>query len=256
MNGTQMNGAMRIILLDEHPFIRQGIKHYLTEQRGMAVVAETGDVAHALEAIDKLDPHLVILELRLMSGDTLEFIKSVKARFPLVRILVLSQFDEKFYAERVLRAGAHGFIMKQESSEEVFEAIQKVLKGELYLSKGMASALLSRLLQTPVVHAGHQDIECLSDREFQVFHMIGAGLSNREIALRLSLSIKTIETYRENIKHKFGLRSSAELMRHATHWLQAKGVEGLSLGEELVDAVCLPPASPKQFTVAKLGKGA
>src|SRR5436190_10979026 len=180
------NGELtRIILLDEHPFIRGGIKQYLADQPDMLVCAETGQISEALEAIEKSDPHLIVLELRLTNGDALDFIKSVKARFPLIRMLVLSQFDERFYAERALRAGAHGFIMKQESSDEVLGAIQKVLNGELYLSRTMASSLLGRLLQAPAAPAGPRQMESLSDREFQVFHMVGAGLPSRQIAARL-----------------------------------------------------------------------
>lgn len=210
----------RIIVLDEHPFVREGLKHYINCQPDLAVCFDTGQISSALEAAERLNAHLLMTEVRVAQGDVLEFIKTIRSRFPLMRILVLSQLEEDFYAERALRAGAHGYVMKHERTEEVLIAIRKVLKGELYVSRPIASCLLSKLL-----HAGTSGnprrLDGLTDREFQVFHMLGAGLGSRQIAERLKLSVKTIETYRENIKRKFAFRTSAELLRHATHWLQS-----------------------------------
>jgi DNA-binding NarL/FixJ family response regulator len=223
MNGTEprTGEVTRILLLDEHPFIREGIRAFIDRQADLEVCFDTAEINAALQAIEQFHPHLVMAEVRLANGDMLEFIKTLKARFPLIRILIVSQFDESFYAERALRAGAHGYMMKHEPSLEVLLAIRKVMKGELYVSRTMASSLLSKLLQAPAAYTPRQ-MEGLSDREFQVFHMLGAGLGSRAIAERLKLSIKTIETYRENIKRKFGLRTSAELLRHAAQWLQEK----------------------------------
>jgi DNA-binding NarL/FixJ family response regulator len=172
-------------------------------------------------------PALLLLEMRMKQGDVLELLKALRSRFPLLRIVVHTHNDEAFYAERALRADAHGYVMKGETPEELLTAIRKVMAGELYLSRKMSSTLLSRLLQAPTASAGPRPLEGLSDREFQVFHMLAAGLGNRQIAAQLNLSVKTIETYRENIKHKFGFRTSAELLRHATHWLHAGGPASL-----------------------------
>lgn len=216
----------RIVLADEQPFMRDGLRHFLNHQADLEVCAETDNIVALAECVERLTPDLVILELRLRNADVLDFIKSLRARFPEVRILVLTQSDETFYAERVLRAGAQGYIMKQESADEVLSSVRKVLRGELYLSRPMSSMLLSRLLQKPS-QVSDRPLDGLSDREFQVFHMLGAGMANRQIAIKLNLSVKTIETYRENIKHKFGYRSSAELLRHASHWMEHEGRKNL-----------------------------
>jgi len=164
----------------------------------------------------------VLLDLRLGSGDTLEFIKSVKARFPHVAILVLSQHDEAIYAERVLRAGASGYIMKEEAAQEVLSAIRAVLAGELYVSRKIAGVLLHKLLRGKP-RATDDRLAGLSDRELQVLQMLGAGLGNRQIAADLHLSVKTVETYRENLKHKLGFSTGAELVRYAMRWLDDSG---------------------------------
>jgi DNA-binding NarL/FixJ family response regulator len=221
--------------------MREGLKLHLNRQEDLTVCAEASDLASALEAIQNSTPELIVLELKLRHGDVLEFIKAARARFPSLRILILSEYEEALYAERALRAGAHGYVMKRESADEVIAALRKVLAGELYVSRSIASLLLTKLLQAPT-STQPKTLEALSDREFQVFHMLGAGLGSRQIATQLNLSIKTIETYRENIKHKFGLRNSSQLIQHATSWLQDGGVGKLAAGLSAITQLPFHPA--------------
>jgi DNA-binding NarL/FixJ family response regulator len=159
----------------------------------------------------------LLLDLWLGAGDTLEFIKLTRARWPQVAIVVLSQHDETLYAERALRAGARGYVMKQESSEDILNAIRTVMGGDLYLSRRMTPLLLRRLLTADTDASG--TLACLSDRELHVFQLLGAGLSSRQIAEELKLSIKTVETHRENIKHKLRIPNAAELVKQASAWV-------------------------------------
>jgi DNA-binding NarL/FixJ family response regulator len=233
----------RILVADDHPFLREGVRDYLNRQDDLTVCGESSDVASTIAAVDRCRPHLVLLDLRLGDGDVLELIKSLRSRLPSLRILILSQHEEALYAERALRAGANGYVMKQEATDEVLAAIRRVIAGELYVSKKMAAALLSKLFQTPPATSQPGTMEGLSDREFQVFQMVGAGLGTRQIAAELNLSIKTIETYRENIKHKFGLRNASELVRHATDWLQNGGAGTLQLKSGTAPFLA-PPTPP------------
>ena len=169
----------------------------------------------------------MLLDLRLGASDVFETIKGWKGRFPHLRVLVLSQFDEALYAERALRAGADGYVTKEASSEETLSAIRAVLAGDMYVSRTMAVGLVYKLIQGR--NRGPETrVEGLSDRELHVFRMLGEGCSSRKISDDLHLSIKTIETYRENIKHKLGLRNAAELIRQATQWVHASASQALA----------------------------
>jgi DNA-binding NarL/FixJ family response regulator len=206
-------------VVDDHPIFRQGLIQLINSEPDMMVCGEAGDVATAMQVLDAQYADLALLELRLGTSDVFELIKSWKGRHPKLRVLILSAYDEALYAERALRAGAAGYVMKEEPSQETINAIRAVLAGDMYLSRKMASCLLHKLIQTkPPVRDGQ--VEGLSDRELQVFRMLGTGMGSRRIGDDLHLSVKTIETYRENIKHKLGLRNAAELIRLATHWVQ------------------------------------
>lgn len=208
-----------ILVVDDQPIFREGLTQLINRQPDMLVCGDVGNAASAAQVLETRRPDLVLLDLRLGNGDVFELIKGWKSRFPDLRVLILSAHDEALYAERVLRAGAAGYVMKAESSEDTIGAIRAVLAGEMYVSRKIASRLLHHLIQSkPVVRDAR--IEALSDRELQVFWMLGTGLGSREIADKLRLSIKTIETYRENIKHKLALRNAAELIRFATQWSQ------------------------------------
>ena len=208
-----------ILVVDDHPIFRQGLIQLINSEPDMRVCGEAGDVATAKQILEAHSADLALLELRLGTSDVFELIKGWKGRYPKLRVLILSAYDEALYAERALRAGAAGYVMKEEPPQETINAIRAVLAGEMYLSRKMASCLLHKLIQAkPAVRDGQ--VEGLSDRELQVFRMLGTGLGSRRIGDDLHLSIKTIETYRENIKHKLGLRNAAELIRLATQWVQ------------------------------------
>jgi len=206
----------RVLIVDDHPLLREGVAQLINRQSDLVASGEADTLAAAAVAIEQSLPEVVLLDLRFPSGDSLEFIKAIKSRFPQVRIVVLSQHEETLYAERSLRAGASGYVMKQEASEEVLNAIRTALSGELYLSRKMAPLVLRNMLRrTPATDGELSD---LTDRELQVFQMLGAGLSSREMAKDLNLSVKTIETHRENLKQKLGIRTGAELVQRATKW--------------------------------------
>jgi len=208
-----------ILVVDDHPIFRHGLVQLINSEPDMRVCGEAGDAAAAKQILEAHNADLAMLELRLGTSDVFDLIKGWKGRYPKLRVLILSAYDEALYAERALRAGAAGYVMKEETPQEAINAIRAVLAGEMYLSRKMASCLLHKLIQAkPAVRDGQ--VEGLSDRELQVFRMLGTGLGSRKIGDDLHLSIKTIETYRENIKHKLGLRNASELIRLATQWVQ------------------------------------
>ena len=210
----------RILVADDHRLLREGIIQLINRQSDLTCCGEAASVEEIHTAAATLKPDLLLLDLTLRGGgDGLELIKTLKAELPELRILVLSQQNEVLFTERVLRAGAHGYVMKEEGGKVVIAAIRAVLGGDLYMSRQMSAVLLQKLLETcPRVPA--TGIEKLSDRELHVFQLIGAGLSTRRIAEALHLSVKTVETHRENIKHKMGLRNAEELVRAGTDWVR------------------------------------
>jgi len=187
---------------------------------------EADGVFTARQTALKLLPDLVILDLRLGQGDGFELIKYFNEDFPTLKILVLSQHDETIYAERVLKAGAHGFLMKEEDPKEVVNAIRFVLAGGLYVSPKISGLILRKLVETPSVRPA-RGVESLTDRELQVFQMLGGGMTTRRIAAELFLSFKTVETHRENIKAKMGLADSAALIHQATTLFRRGHLESL-----------------------------
>jgi DNA-binding NarL/FixJ family response regulator len=216
---SRRNGRASILVVDGHPIFRQGLIQLVNGAADMMVCGEAGDVTTARQVLETHGADLALLELRLSTGDVFDLMKGWKDSHPKLRVLIVSAYDEALYAERALRAGAAGYVMKEEGPQETLNAIRAVLAGEMYLSRRMASRLLHKLIQAkPAVRDGQ--VEGLSDRELQVFRMLGTGLGSRMIGNDLHLSVKTIETYRENIKHKLGLQNAAELIRLATQWVQ------------------------------------
>lgn len=216
-------GKARIEIVDDHPLLREALIQLINRQGDMAVVGCAESVSAADAAIERCKPHLLVLDLRLEGGgDTLEFIKSVRSRHPDVRVLVLSQLDEMLFAERCLRAGADGYITKQEASAEVVNAIRAVLRGETYLSRRVAVLVFHQ-----AVDAGKDGLAtgmtALTDRQLHVFQLLGAGLSNSQIAREMKLSVKTVETHREHIKHRLGANDAAEVARLAAEWAHGNG---------------------------------
>jgi DNA-binding NarL/FixJ family response regulator len=212
----------RILVVDDHPLLREGVMQLINRQRDLNACAEAESLEAAQAALEKDPPDLILLDLRLGGGDVLEFIKSSRARFPKARILILSQHDEPLYAERTLRAGASGYVIKEEAPGEVLTAIRTVLTGENYISRKIAAVVLQRMVQGGPAD-GPARLEDLTDREFTIYQLVGSGLTSREIAEELKLSVKTVETHRENIKHKRGLRNATELVQEATAWVEKHG---------------------------------
>lgn len=210
----------RVLVSDDHPFLRLGLSMLLNRQSDLCCCGEADSVAGTRKLVGELKPDLLLLDLFLGDGDGLELIKSLRAQHPATQILVISQLDEAVYAERALRAGACGYVMKEQPPEEVLAALRAVLAGELYVSRKMAAAMLRKTIQTKAEARG-TGVECLTDRELQVFRSLGTGLTTRQIAAELNLSFKTIETYRENIKHKLALTDAPALVRMATEWVQS-----------------------------------
>jgi DNA-binding NarL/FixJ family response regulator len=201
--------------VDDHPIVREGLATRIEMEGDMIVagMAETAD--QAIDFIQKSEPDLVITDLSLSGRPGLELVKEIRASWPSLPVLVLSIHDEELWAERVLRAGAQGYIMKSHATEKVMEAMRRVLAGGLWLSDNMSSTLLGRLTHHRQSSVQGMPLSTLSDRELEVFQMIGRGLSVKEIAQQLFLSAKTVEVHREHIKEKLGMRSSADLLRYA-----------------------------------------
>jgi DNA-binding NarL/FixJ family response regulator len=208
----------RVMIVDDHPVVRQGLALLIDQQPDLEVCAEADSVADAFSKFTESGPDLVIIDLSLKDGSGIELIKEIKARNEHAKMLVSSMHDESLFAERVLRAGAKGYISKQEATGNIVEAARQVLDGRVYLSPRMSDQMLHRLVSSGE-EADRSPIDSLSDRELEVFEMIGQGLTTRQIASKLDLSPKTVETYRENIKAKLNLPNGTALTRHAVQWL-------------------------------------
>ncbi|WP_171190053.1 response regulator [Alienimonas chondri] len=212
-------GARAVMIVDDHPVVRQGLRLLLDREPDLQVVAEADGVTEAFTRFKEVHPDLVIIDLSLKDGSGIELIKEIHASEPDTHMLVSSMHDESLFAERVLRAGAKGFISKQEATGNIVDAARQVLSGRVYLSPAMSDQMLHRLVSNDDDAADKSPIESLSDRELEVFEMIGQGLTTRQIAAKLDLSPKTVETYRENIKSKLSLANGTALTRHAVQWL-------------------------------------
>lgn len=208
----------RILIVDDHPLVRRGLRELMDHEPDLEICGEAADADDALQSVESLGPDLVVIDITLKSGHGIELIQKIKAGYRGVKMLVSSMHDESIYAERSLQAGAMGYISKQEDPDQVVEAVRQVLAGKVYLSPSMTEHILGRAvhgdldLEKPLV-------ESLSNRELEVFELIGKGQTTREISEVLRLSVKTIETYRENIKTKLGLKTGAELTRRAVQWV-------------------------------------
>jgi len=213
----------RILILEEHPLLRHGVRDYLNSQPDMIVCGEADNIRDARNKLAECKPHLLLIALRLGTGDSLEFVKALKAEQPVLLILVYSAFEEAIFAERALRAGAEGYMMKSAPAEELLTAIREILSGNIYVSRDVAMRAFKKSLESRAEARSARPsigIERLSDREMHIFNLLGSGLRNRQIAQSLNLSVKTIETHRENIKHKLGLHSSRELVELAGKYVE------------------------------------
>ena len=206
----------RILIIDDHPLLRQGIGALINSQKDFSVCGEVNESKMAIAAVQKLNPDAIVLDLSLNGTSGIEVLKDLKAQFPKIKVLILSMHDEIVYAPRALRAGALGYIMKQEAPENVIAALRKILGNEVSLSQQMGTRLLNSF--TGKKDALGSPIELLSDRELEVFNLIGQGNGTREIADLLHLSVKTIESHRAHIKEKLNLENASQLVRHAIQW--------------------------------------
>ena len=211
----------RVLVVDDHPIVRQGLVQLINQEEDLVVCGDAENAHQAIEAIKLLKPDVAVIDISLKSINGLEFIKNIKVDNAKLPILVLSMHDEGLYAERALRAGAKGYIMKQEATENMLLAIRRVLTGEIYVSEKMGAKMLHQLVAGRP-EAGSSPLDRLSDRELEVFQLIGQGLGTRQIAEELHLSVKTIESYREHIKEKMKLKNATELVQHAVQWVKTE----------------------------------
>lgn len=214
----------RILIVDDHPIVRQGLTELINHEEDLAVCGQAEDAPDAMVIIKELKPDMVIIDISLKETSGMELIKDIKAQYPNLPALALSMHDESLYAERALRAGAKGYVMKAEATERVITAIREILSGEIYVSDRMAVKMVRKLVGGKS-DVGTSPIDPLSDRELEVFLLIGQGYGTRQIAEKLYLSVKTIETYRAHIKEKLNLASSAELLQYAIKWVKSQGKE-------------------------------
>ncbi|HEY3963687.1 MAG TPA: response regulator transcription factor [Planctomycetaceae bacterium] len=212
----------RVLIVDDHPFMRRGLAQTIKDQPGLCVCGEAGSVAEALEIIESARPHLAVVDISLGEESGIELIQSIRQKWPEIRVLVSSMHDETLFAERALRAGALGYVNKGEPPNVFIAALQRVNSGQIYLSDRMTNRMLDHVL-TDKGEQMRSPIETLSNRELEVFEMIGKGLATKQIAAKLGLSPKTIETYREHIKQKLSLSNSTELTRSAVQWVLEQG---------------------------------
>lgn len=212
----------RIVIVDDHPMMRAGLAMQISEEPDLEVCGQAEDVKDALAAVKSTSPDLAIIDIALKQGHGVDLIKSIKSRFPNVKMLVLSAYKESLYAERALRAGAMGYLNKQETGQKIFQAIRTVLAGDRYVSQEMTKRLISQALGAADATRAIP-VESLSDRELEVFQLIGEGLTTAAIARRLHLSPHTIDTHREKIKQKLNVKTANELQREATHWRLENG---------------------------------
>jgi DNA-binding NarL/FixJ family response regulator len=208
----------KVLIVDDHPLVREGLADLINKEKDIVVCGWAEDIPQTIKAIEKLNPDVVTVDISLEGASGLDLMKDIKARFPSLPVLALSMHQESIYAERAIRAGAKGYITKQEATKKVITAIHKVLEGRLYLSETMKEKLVYSLIGNNESDAGTSPIARLTNRELEVFRLIGQGKGTRQIAEQLCLSAKTIETYRSRIKEKLNLSSGSELLRCAFQW--------------------------------------
>jgi DNA-binding NarL/FixJ family response regulator len=209
----------RVFVVDDHPIVREGLAAQIANQPNLQLCGEAEDVAEALTCIVPAQPDVIIVDISLKNGNGIELVKRLKTRDENVRILVWSMYPENLYAERALRAGALGYVSKTRKAEEIMEAIQTVLSGKVYLSDEMSVKILGRVLGEDSKNAIATSVENLTDRELEAFELLGHGMTTQQIATKMHVSPKTVETYRARIKEKLQLANATELIQHAVQWV-------------------------------------
>jgi DNA-binding NarL/FixJ family response regulator len=217
-NGTAARKT--VFIVDDHPIVRQGLTMLINREQDLAVCGDAEEAGAALRGIEELKPDLIVLDISLAGPDGLDLLKTIRTRDTSLPVLMLSMLDESLYAERSLRAGANGYIMKHEATERLLVAIRRILGGEIYLSDRMANRILHRFVGGGSEPAS--TVAELSDRELEVFRLIGEGHGTRQIAEALHISVKTVESYQAHIKEKLSLKNARELMQRAIQWAVAE----------------------------------
>lgn len=207
----------RVFVVDDHPIVRSGLAQLINREPDLMVCGDSEDVQHALESIEALKPDILIVDISLNGPDGLDLLKTIRAGQSQIPVLILSMHDESIYAERALRAGANGYIMKQEGTDRVLTALRRILNSEIYVSDRIASRMV-RHLAGAGGSLNRSPVDELSDRELEVLRMMGDGQGTRQIAENLHLSVKTVETYQSHLKDKLGLKNSRELVQYAIQW--------------------------------------
>ncbi|OPZ10744.1 MAG: Transcriptional activator protein ExaE [candidate division BRC1 bacterium ADurb.BinA364] len=213
----------RILIVDDHPIMRKGVALIIAQESDLEVCGEAETAAEALSAIEALEPQLVIVDISLQRSNGIDLIKDIRSRQRNLAVLAFSMHDESFYAERALRAGACGYVMKKEPAHTVIEAIRKALQGKIHVSSHIAERILHSLPGAPSKEA-IASVDLLSDRELEVFSLIGQGRKPRQIAEEMHLSVKTVETYLSRIKEKLKLEKANDVLQHAIRWIQAQNL--------------------------------
>src|SRR5277367_4925389 len=210
-------GKKRILVVDDHPIVRQGLALLINREPDLLVCGEAEEASGAMHVLASARPDVLIVDISLNGPDGLDLLKTIRTTHPTLPVLILSMHDESLYAERALRAGANGYIMKQEATEKVLVAVRRILGGEVYVSDRIANQMLKHNI-TGSGTLRNSSVADLSDRELEVFRLIGEGHGTRQIAEKLHLSIKTVESYQAHIKEKLSLRNGRELVQHAIQW--------------------------------------
>ena len=216
-----MSQTIKVLLVDDHPLVREGLVNLISQEADLQICGEAGNEPQALELIRTVRPDVAIVDISLETGSGIELIKSIKAMFPAVTVLVLSMHDELLYAERALRAGARGYVMKREAAKKVIEAIRCVLAGQLYVSDKIAALMAEKFVEGRQP-ATASPIEQLSNRELEVFQLLGLGHNTRQIADHLHVGFKTVQAYCARIKQKLKLANATELLREAIRWHESQ----------------------------------
>lgn len=225
MPTSQSTSRIRVFLVDDHPAIREAIRDTIDDTIDMEICGETSSSDEAFRQIEEVDPDVAIIDISLNDAHGLDLVQNIRAQYPEVQTIVFSMYDENVYAERAIRAGAAGYLMKSEPTKNIVEAVRSVHDGEVYLSRRMASRILNKVAMGETSEPSFA-IDELTDREMAVFQMLGQGYSVQEIQDRLNLSRKTIETYRRRAKEKLGFDTVSELLQYAVQWTYGQGTHG------------------------------
>ena len=228
---TGQRRVRRVLIVDDHPIVRQGLRRVMENEVDLSVCGEAESVRDARQAIKDLKPDALIADISLKQSDGIELVRDVRAHHPQLPILVLSMHDETIYAERMLSAGANGYIMKQAASEQFLIAMRRVLDGGIYVSEAVGNNMIQKFA-AGAAYISANPIDRLSNRELQILHMIGKGMSTRETAQSLNLSIKTVESHRQRIKRKLNLATGTQLIQYAVNWFTGRAAQQLAPGAD------------------------